>query len=152
MIKLQDIIPEYNLEEDENPCWKGYEQIGMKTKNGKQVPNCVPIKEGKLTEAHRSMSNNVAKEIIRQLGGRRFQMFVGAKKFLIDKKALFFKIGNNSKKINGIKIYYNHLDLYDIEFLRVSKNGIKVAKKLKNIYADQLQEIFTRYTGMYTAL
>ena len=42
MIKLRDIIPEYNLEEDENPCWKGYEQIGMKTKNGKQVPNCVP--------------------------------------------------------------------------------------------------------------
>ena len=26
-------------------CWKGYEQIGMKEKNGKQVPNCVPIKE-----------------------------------------------------------------------------------------------------------
>jgi len=31
--------------EDENPCWKGYEMIGMKTKNGKQVPNCVPIAE-----------------------------------------------------------------------------------------------------------
>lgn len=28
-------------------CWKGYEQIGMKDKNGRQVPNCVPIKEGK---------------------------------------------------------------------------------------------------------
>ena len=25
-----------------NPCWKGYEAIGMKTKNGKKVPNCVP--------------------------------------------------------------------------------------------------------------
>lgn len=24
------------------PCWKGYEQFGMKTKNGRQVPNCVP--------------------------------------------------------------------------------------------------------------
>ena len=23
-------------------CWKGYKQVGMKTKNGKQVPNCVP--------------------------------------------------------------------------------------------------------------
>ncbi len=28
-----------------NPCWKGYEQIGMKTKNGKQVPNCVKKKK-----------------------------------------------------------------------------------------------------------
>ena len=25
-----------------NPCWKGYEMIGMKTKGGKKVPNCVP--------------------------------------------------------------------------------------------------------------
>jgi len=27
------------------PCWKGYEQVGTKQKNGKEVPNCVPIKE-----------------------------------------------------------------------------------------------------------
>jgi hypothetical protein len=26
------------------PCWDGYEQIGWKMKNGKKVPNCVPIK------------------------------------------------------------------------------------------------------------
>lgn len=32
------------LELDDNPCQPGYEMIGMKTKNGKQVPNCVPIK------------------------------------------------------------------------------------------------------------
>lgn len=23
-------------------CWKGYKQVGMKKKNGKMVPNCVP--------------------------------------------------------------------------------------------------------------
>ncbi len=27
-----------------DPCWKGYEQIGMKDKGGKEVPNCVPKK------------------------------------------------------------------------------------------------------------
>ena len=27
-------------------CWKGYEAIGMKMKDGRQVPNCVPKKEG----------------------------------------------------------------------------------------------------------
>ena len=26
---------------EENPCWNGYKQVGMKTKGGKQVPNCV---------------------------------------------------------------------------------------------------------------
>lgn len=28
-----------------NPCWKGYKAIGTKMKNGREVPNCVPIKE-----------------------------------------------------------------------------------------------------------
>ena len=27
----------------EDPCWDGYEQIGWKEKDGKRVPNCVPI-------------------------------------------------------------------------------------------------------------
>jgi hypothetical protein len=27
------------------PCWKGYKQVGMKEKDGKEVPNCVPINE-----------------------------------------------------------------------------------------------------------
>tara|TARA_Y100000593_G_scaffold82630_1_gene155362 strand:+ start:941 stop:1345 length:405 start_codon:yes stop_codon:yes gene_type:complete len=33
---LKDILKE------EDPCWKGYKQIGMKDKDGKKVPNCVP--------------------------------------------------------------------------------------------------------------
>lgn len=33
------------LKESEGPCWKGYEQVGMKMKNGKKVPNCVPVEE-----------------------------------------------------------------------------------------------------------
>jgi hypothetical protein len=27
---------------EDSPCWKGYKQVGMKDKGGKQVPNCVP--------------------------------------------------------------------------------------------------------------
>jgi hypothetical protein len=25
-----------------NSCWPGYRQVGLKTKNGRRVPNCVP--------------------------------------------------------------------------------------------------------------
>lgn len=32
------------VEEAKGPCWKGYQQIGMKKKGGRQVPNCVPKK------------------------------------------------------------------------------------------------------------
>ena len=34
---------------EETPCWNGFKQVGMKTKGGKQVPNCVP--EETTTEA-----------------------------------------------------------------------------------------------------
>ena len=30
--------------DEDDPCTTGYEQYGMKTKNGKEVPNCVPVK------------------------------------------------------------------------------------------------------------
>ena len=40
-MKLINLIP---LKE-QSPCWKGYKQIGMKDKDGKQVPNCVPVSE-----------------------------------------------------------------------------------------------------------
>jgi hypothetical protein len=35
MIKLANLL-------ENDPCWKGYKQVGMKDKNGKEVPNCVP--------------------------------------------------------------------------------------------------------------
>lgn len=28
----------------DDPCWSGYEMYGMKTKNGRRVPNCIPEK------------------------------------------------------------------------------------------------------------
>ena len=30
------------LSEKKGPCWPGYKQVGLKKKNGKTVPNCVP--------------------------------------------------------------------------------------------------------------
>ena len=33
------------IKEMENPCWKGYEMVGTKKKDGREVPNCVPVKE-----------------------------------------------------------------------------------------------------------
>ena len=43
-------------------CWKGYEQYGMKTKKGKQVPNCIPIKKGgkipKKSKSHIELETN----------------------------------------------------------------------------------------------
>ena len=48
-----------------DPCWKGYEMVGKKMKNGRSVPNCVPIKEDKdnLEYADGAMSIHQLKQI-----------------------------------------------------------------------------------------
>lgn len=41
MKKLKEEIEEI-AEKMKDPCWKGYQMVGMKDKGGKKVPNCVP--------------------------------------------------------------------------------------------------------------
>ena len=36
-----------NLKDANEPCTEGYEQYGMKDMDGREVPNCIPIKEDK---------------------------------------------------------------------------------------------------------
>ena len=45
-------MDQFSLNEDgkmesgeKDPCWKGFEMVGTKNKNGKEVPNCVPKKK-----------------------------------------------------------------------------------------------------------
>ena len=74
----------------------------------------------------------------------------GAKNIGVDSKSLTFKIGRNSKSISHIKIYHNMMDLYDVEFIRVRGTSMKVVKKVNDVYAEDLQNIFSKYTGMAT--
>jgi hypothetical protein len=39
------MIGEAKKMKGDDPCWKDYEMVGKKMKNGKEVPNCVPKKE-----------------------------------------------------------------------------------------------------------
>lgn len=59
----------------DDPCWDGYIQVGMKEKNGKRVPNCVPSSAtiGYLVESansefgqSRHISNETAYEVARK--------------------------------------------------------------------------------------
>ena len=46
--------------EQDGPCWDGYKQVGMKKKNGKEVPNCVP-EEVELDEKVEGLVNKAEK-------------------------------------------------------------------------------------------
>ena len=45
MISFTEYLEEKKNGTLKDACWAGYEAIGMKDKNGKKVPNCVPVKE-----------------------------------------------------------------------------------------------------------
>lgn len=52
-IDIEELSKNYesdNEDEDkwdnmQKACWSGYKQEGMKDKNGRMVPNCVPVKK-----------------------------------------------------------------------------------------------------------
>lgn len=101
---------------------------------------------------------SVAKTILEQLGGNKFIVMTGAKDLTDTGKGLLFRIGRNSAHINKVLVEYNEgQDLYTMVFYWVCKSKtkgfeVKEVKKLDGLYCDQLQELFTSITGMYTRL
>ena len=114
-----------------------YYEVGMRA-----------IKEGKLTEG----GAQIAKTILQQLGGNKFIAMTGAKNLGHTNKGLQMKIGRNSKGITHVKVTLTSMDTYEVEFIKVRGTNIKVVKKVKGVYADQLGEIFKKYTGMNVRL
>ena len=43
-------------------CWDGYKRIGSKKKNGKMVPNCVPVSEASSPKQQAAIAINMKKE------------------------------------------------------------------------------------------
>ena len=43
--KDQETVAKMSQTEEDDPCWDTHKQVGMKKKNGKMVPNCVPKNE-----------------------------------------------------------------------------------------------------------
>jgi hypothetical protein len=96
-----------------------------------------------------------AEEVLQQLGGRKFIAMTGAKNFAKNdpKKQITFKIGGGAKGgINYVRITLTSMDLYNIEFLKARGTDLKVVAMEKGVYNDQLQQMFTKHTGMNTKM
>ena len=72
-MKLYDLIPEEYLTE---ACWKGYKQVGMKDKGGKQVPNCVPVDENEQLEEAEYQGRKVQLNKPTQGDVKKFKVYV----------------------------------------------------------------------------
>ncbi len=106
----------------------------------------------------------VAKTILEQLGGNKFLAMTGAKNLVSDGNTLRMRLPRNGSKANSLWVTLNGNDLYDMRFFNYKMGGInlktgemipdKVTHEViyNDIFCDQLQEVFTRHTKMYTHL
>src|ERR1035437_5414294 len=102
-----------------------------------------------------NMSNKeVANTILKQLGGHRFIAMTGANSFFSENNALLFKIPR-TKKVKAVKVMLDADDTYTVRFIG-QKNApsfeVFDVAVVAGVYCDQLQEIFTENTGLYTSL
>ena len=95
----------------------------------------------------------VAETILKQLGGNQFRMMTGAKNLGATEDSLSMRLGRNSSNSNYLKITLNSIDLYDMEFCKLTKMGEKKSvTEYNNVYNDMMTDQFTAHTGMYTSL
>ena len=95
----------------------------------------------------------IAKEILRQLGGKKIVVMTGAKNLGAGENYLSMRIGRNSSNSNYLKITLNSMDTYDMKFCKLTRKfEEKSVCEYNNIYNDMLQDQFTAHTGMYTSL
>jgi hypothetical protein len=104
---------------------------------------------------------DVTETIYQQLGGRQFRAMTGCSNRGYGTDDLgqdytSFKIGSGAKcegkRVNYVTVTLEASDTYKVEFIYASVKERTVRKTTSGIYADMLQEVFTRYTGFYTTL
>ena len=116
------------VENLKDTCWKGYEAIGAKKKNGREVPNCVPVKEealdeGKMAQLHADIEDHLSKHIAnyKKMGGAEH---LGNKTVEVAKKIA--KLHNISHEAAQ-----KHVNDYVDHNLKEETEAEKAAKELK---------------------
>lgn len=110
----------------------------------------------------------VADIILNQLGGNRFVVMTGSKNFVADGNTLRMTLAKNGSKANRLHITLDADDTYTMRFFKYTAGGWRVnhkagtitekkekieeVKTFTGVYCDQLQELFTEVTKLYTTL
>jgi len=100
--------------------------------------------------------------IFEQLGGQRFAYMTGARNLIAgeDRAGAFLRMDlpRNAGKVNRLKITYKAgADIYEMYFYKMTFNrreaGFKLTNEVKvEVYAHELETVFTDKTGLYTRL
>lgn len=109
----------------------------------------------------RDYLRQISDTIIAQMGGaHRLMAMVGADYFVygeteyegFKQPMTYFRFKMN-RKMNVCKVIYNQgLDTYVMQFIKATKNGMKVVKEYTDVFCDDLISLFEDTTGLYLFL
>ena len=96
----------------------------------------------------------VAETILHQLGGPRFRAMTGASGFMGDGNGIQFSVPACKDGISKIRIILEPDDTYTFKAYHIRRRGlvVDVRAEHENVYAEDLQRVFTRATGLATSL
>lgn len=121
------MILDYNkfILEKNNPCWKGYKQIGTKNKDGKNVPNCVKENTVISSEYNSEISED---ESLQEFAENRL---AGAT-----------KISKAAKEKGGDALLTYHHFHVKLPYYQKSVDGELDMESLKEEYDDLLTDLY----------
>ena len=126
----------------------------------------------KVNQLQQNENKRIAGTILKQLGGNRFMAMTGSKPKYCGANDngdsfMMMSLARNASKAKWMKITLTVMDTYRMEFLTEKRTKdhansfqgytawdyktVTVAE-FNDVYFDQLQELFTQVTGMYTSL
>jgi len=135
-------------------CWDNYKQVGMKTKGGKQVPNCVPegLKEGIMSDIHLTIKSSSTEEDFIKKFFKKYGKQVKPNKESIEwVKGLYSDVKNesiNEEDLDEIKYTTPNFELEWEEAVRYpefkemgKENWVKIAKQGKLVNYSSIKDI-----------
>lgn len=87
--------------------------------------------------------------IINQLGGSKFVAMTNAY-FMTSKNSVVVKF-QGSEVSNCMTIILNANDTYSVKFVKIRGLSIKTIKEITGVFAQDIQSIFTKETGLKTS-
>lgn len=119
-----------------SPCWKGYKQVGMKDKGGRQVPNCVPnesvVNEAPNTGERIQNLNNRIKALRDKLS---------ATKSPEQKKLFQDRLKNALQSLSNIKKDFGIKKEISSKTPKIFVKTAAVEKKIRELMADRKKAV-----------
>ena len=131
-----EMADERYLAED-GPCYEGYEQVGMKMVDGKEVPNCVPVVDGKPEPSTMAIDPNTGSELPAAITPEEVSMMIDNRfgELMEEITRLKIMVEGGEKEIEEFKTQVNEKFSTTPAKPSIKKQEVKIDEKFSSMEA-----------------